>query len=53
MAEPGIANNGLFCTTSLKAVKDYGVSNTYIQNRRQLCLFPSFTDELGLSMKTH
>jgi hypothetical protein len=48
MAELGIANNGLFCTTLLETESDYGTSTTYNKKRPELSACGPFTDELGL-----
>jgi len=48
MTERRIANNGLFCTTSLETESSYGASTTYNQKRPKLSAFDPFTDELGL-----
>jgi hypothetical protein len=48
MAEPGIANNGLFCTTSLETESGYGTSTTCNKKRPELSACGPFTDELGL-----
>ena len=49
MAELGIANNGLFCTTLLETESDYGTSTTYNKKRPELSACGPFTDELGLT----